>query len=102
VADIARFTAETFSERLGETFRVGLDDGGTLDFELATATPAPVQPGDTRGGRAPFTIVFLGPLEPVLPQRIYPLEHDSLGTFDLFIVPIGPAESRMQYEAVFS
>jgi hypothetical protein len=53
-------------------------------------------------GRLPFSIVFLGPLEPVLPQRIYRFEHEALGTFELFIVPIGPDESGMRYEAVFS
>jgi hypothetical protein len=37
----------------------------------------------------------------VLPQRIYSFEHGALGTFGLFIVPLGPEGSSMQYEAVF-
>jgi hypothetical protein len=95
------FDVTTFSQRLGQIFRVRLDDGSTIDLELVSATAAPTRPNEAPRGRAPFSIVFLGPLEPVLPQRIYRFEHDALGTFEIFIVPIGPAESRMQYEAVF-
>ncbi len=31
-------------------------------------------------------LYFLGPTEPVLPQRIYHLEHESLPRIDIFIV----------------
>jgi hypothetical protein len=54
------------------------------------------------GGRAPFSIVFRGPLDAVLPQCIYQLEHAAIGTFDLFLVPIGPDGEGMRYEAVFT
>jgi len=95
------FTVVTFEERLGETFRIGLDDGSALDVELVSATVAPTRPNEAPRVRAPFSIVLRGPLEPILPQRIYHFEHEALGSFDLFIVPIGPDESGMQYEAVF-
>jgi hypothetical protein len=95
---IENFDASTFSGRDGETFRVFRDDGSALDLELVSITPGP----DAGGGRAPFSIVFRGSLEPVLPQRIYRFEHDELGSFELFIVPIGPDAAGMQYEAVFS
>jgi len=97
---IEDFTPSTFSELVGEPFRLLLDDGSALDLELVSVTPAPTHPRETRE-RAPFSIVFRGPTEPVLPQRTYQLENDSLGAFELFIVPIGPDESGMQYEAVF-
>jgi hypothetical protein len=60
-----------------------------------------VRPGDAPRARTPFSILFRGPLEPVLPQATYPLENDAVGTFELFIVPVGPDEGEMQYEAVF-
>ena len=94
------FTVETFAERVGELFRVTLEDGSTLELELASATAAPTRPNEAPR-RAPFSIVFHGPQELVLPQRIYRFEHDELGPFELFIVPIGPEGSAMQYEAVF-
>jgi len=94
------FTLSTFSELAGAPFRLHLDDGSTLDLELVSVTPTPTHPGETRE-RAPFSIFFRGPTEPVLPQRTYQFENDSLGAFELFVVPIGPDDSGMQYEAVF-
>jgi hypothetical protein len=52
--------------------------------------------------RAPFSIVFRGPATPILPQRIYRLEHPAIGSFDLFLVPIGPDERGLRYEAIFT
>jgi hypothetical protein len=50
----------------------------------------------------PFTLTFVGPLQPVLPQRIYHMEHAAVGEFALFLVPVGPSAQGMQYEAVFT
>jgi hypothetical protein len=55
-----------------------------------------------RNDRTPFSLVFRGPLQPLLAQRIYRVEHDSMGTFELFLVPIGPDGVGMCYEAVFT
>ncbi len=76
------------------------------ELELAEVNgPAEVTSGALR---APFSVVFRGPLTPVLPQAIYPLTHDQLGPLDLFLVPVGPeaaaapqGPSMMRYEAVF-
>jgi hypothetical protein len=35
-------------------------------------------------------------------QQIVPLEHDTMGRLDIFLVSIGPDEQGMQYEAIFS
>ena len=99
---IEHFDASTFSERVGEPFRLLCDDGSTLSLGLVSATPSSGLSSDARRQRVPFSVVFRGPLEPVLPQRIYRFEHDEFGSFELFIVPIGPDEAGMQYEAVFS
>jgi len=49
-----------------------------------------------------FAILFHGPATPGLPQRTYRFEHDVLGTFDLFIVPVGSDKNGFHYEAVFN
>jgi len=49
-----------------------------------------------------FSILFRGPLETPLPQRIYQLEHAQLGMVELFIVPVGMNEQGYEYEAVFN
>ena len=88
---VETFTAQTFSPHVHSTFRI--IDGPEVQLdevrELGEAT------GD---GRAPFSIVFSGPQEPTLPQQTYQVEHDQLGAFDVFFVPLGAG----RYEAVFS
>ena len=92
-------TLASFAVRVGETFRV--DDGARmLELKLvdvSSGSSSTVAPGR----RVPFSVVFLGPAEPVLPQRIYRFDNDTLGSFEIFIVPLGPADDRMRYEAVF-
>jgi hypothetical protein len=97
------FMIDTFSRRIGERFRIRAPGPAVIEVELADATAASAAGSPRVGGdkRLPFSVVFRGPLEPILMQRIYRFEHDALGAFDLFIVPIGPDESGMRYEAVF-
>ena len=105
---LQHFTVATFAEHLGETFRVYLDAGDAthcLEIALIEATDLSArgrQQAPDSGQRAPFSIVFRGPATPILPQRIYRVEQPAIGTFDLFLVPIGPDEGGMQYEAVFT
>jgi hypothetical protein len=49
-----------------------------------------------------FSIFFRGPHGMLLEQKIYTFEHDKMGTFDMFIVPIGVDEDGYTYEAVFN
>jgi len=93
-------TIESFRPHVGSPFRIVVTETLTLDATLAEAQElAQQRPG---AARAPFKLLFHAPLRPILPQRIYRLEHDALGVLDLFIVPIGPAGDRMQYEAIFT
>ena len=97
--DLESFTAETFAPHLGAVFRVLVDDGSELVTELVS-----VEPYEERGAgrRMAFSLVFLGPSEPLLPQRIYRFRHEELGAFDIFIVPIERDEAGVRYEAVFA
>jgi hypothetical protein len=49
-----------------------------------------------------FSLRFRGDRNQVFPQRIYPMKHDSIGSFDLFLVPIGRDDTGTFYEAVFN
>jgi len=49
-----------------------------------------------------FSLRFRGDRTQVFPQCIYPMKHDAIGDFDLFLVPIGRDESGTFYEAVFN
>jgi hypothetical protein len=90
------FRVGTFSGHLGNSFRVYPDDSSTLDLELVSATEL----GD--GSGRPFSIVFRGPRDALLPQRTCRMEHEEIGAFDIFLVPIGPVEDGLLYEAIFN
>jgi hypothetical protein len=93
-----------FMPHAGTVFTIRFTDG-ILELTLGS-----VEPQGTRGPRPdvpelrtePFSITFLGPLALVLPQRIWALEHPSLGALEIFLVPLGPRDGRMRYEAVFN
>jgi len=89
-------TADDFMAVKGEQFRVAT---ARLDLGLAEVTR--FSGGVPGSARASFSVVFHGPLQPVLPQAIYRLENEQLGALELFIVPIGPEQDAMRYEAVF-
>ena len=90
----------SFAGRVGELFRIAIDDATMLTTRLIEVTPAGT-PARAHG-RTPFSLVFRSPPGAPLPQRIYRLDHDELGALDLFLVPIGPDDDGMLYEAVFS
>ena len=97
--DLRSFTIETFAPLVGEAFRIRPDDASSLEANLISAEPHGGRAGDSR---TPFSIVFRGPSQPVLAQMTYRMEHAALGSFELFIVPIGPDETGMRYEAIFA
>jgi len=49
-----------------------------------------------------FSLFFRGPLAAQCNQGIHALHHEKLGSFDLFLVPIGPDAQGMRYQAVFN
>lgn len=89
-----------FDPLLQQQFDVVFVDG-RLPLKLVEVKPLG---GETvpDAKRKPFSLTFLGPMKPQMPQRIYPLEHTALGRLEIFLVPIGPAQGGMQYEAVFA
>jgi len=90
-------TAEDFRPHLSTAFRL-MDE--SVECELIEVT---AQEGSAlAGSRVAFSVVFRGPPQPVLEQRIRRLEHDRLGVLELFLVPIGLDDTGMLYEAVFT
>src|SRR5256885_1499271 len=80
---------------LEEGFELVADEETRFEVELTQVTESE-PPGAAR--RSQFAVVFSGPADPTLPQRIYGLEHPKLGSFSLFLVPIAAG----RYEAVFT
>ncbi len=99
-------TAETFTGSIGDTFNLILEGAPPVELQLISVTDrsafASGKISREQGMRMPFSIVFRGPLKLHLPQHIYHIEHARLEPMDIFIVPIGPDQEGMLYEAVFS
>jgi hypothetical protein len=98
------FTHATFAPLLGQTFHCRVSPAAGVDMHLIAAhllTPDTTSQEQAQR-RLPFSLLFRGPRGIVLPQRIYTLSHTTLGTFGLFLVPIGPDAEGMRYEAIFT
>ena len=93
-------TAFSFSEHLGTSFRISFGGEAPLEAVLFEVKPHEEHDGPRK---QPFSVYFrTSSSGPVLPQRIYQEEDDQVGTMDIFLVPIGPDEKGMRYEAVFN
>ncbi len=97
---IEKLTHEDFAKGLHEQFVIHHDEG-TIQAELIDCRKL-ASPGAPASQREPFAVIFRGPREPVLVQRIYRIEGPSLGPLEIFIVPVGPDAEGMRYEAIFS
>lgn len=99
------FTIATFSEQRGTTFRLSLASGETLDATLLQVTPLSAKgPSgeELPRKRTPFSLIFRIPAPDRFEQKIYRMEHPEIGTFDLFLVPIGRDAEGFQCEAIFT
>jgi hypothetical protein len=99
---IDRFTCELLREHLGSTFHLDLGEGAGIDLVLAeVADLSDREWKRSAGARRPFSLHFRGPRGQPVPQRTYPFQHAALGSFDLFIVPVGSDAEGIKYEAAF-
>jgi hypothetical protein len=95
--DLENLTAQDFSDRRQDNFVVS-GPAGALDLVLIEVEEF----GPSASGRNAFSLRFLGPLRPILPQAIYRLENAATGPLDIFLVPLGPKDGGMRYEAIFT
>lgn len=96
----AKLTEREFSQHVGTKFRVALDEK-QIDLELVYVKGYPSTENERREMER-FSAFFAGPANMFLQQHIYRLQHDRMGEFDIFLVPIGQNEEGFQYEAVFN
>lgn len=108
MADLKELRLATFEPHIREEFVIQLVDENqsTTDFplQLVSAQPLGVKERDEAAhGRESFSLVFENERKDVyLNQGIYSVQNESLGTLELFLVPMGPTETGMQYEVIFT
>jgi len=102
VKELDRLTKEDFDPYVGDVFE--LDRGGAATLSLELVAVESLSSGVTKGApRTPFSLTFRSPGERRhVEQHIFTVLHVELGTMDVFLVPIGPDEVGMRYEAVFT
>lgn len=91
---------QTFAPLLGQRFDLRYADEQSLAAELIEARS--LGAAWVEGGRAPFSLLFRGPVAPALPQQIFRLTHPALPELDVFLVPIEARADGVRYEAVFN
>lgn len=90
-----------FLPYLHSPFVVRLEGIEPIALELVEVVELPYPHAPEQ--RGPFSLTFLGPVsQQYLLQSTYRLEHAQMGALDIFIVPLGLKEGRMQYQAVFN
>ena len=97
----ASLTEKEFSQHLNTKYRVDLEPARQVELELVEVKGYPSKANE-QGGMERFSAYFTGPGEFFLPQSTYSLEHDRMGKFEIFLVPIARDESGVRYEAVFN
>jgi hypothetical protein len=99
-------TLDVFQPRIGETFRIHARPESEIEAELIEARAlggGPSRgPSETPRRRTPFSLSFRTRLTAPLPQSIYEVVHDEMGSYEIFLVPIGPDGVGMVYEAIFT
>ena len=96
---LEKLTIAEFQPRVGETFAATAGDGRKLSLKLAAVDELQGRPD---ADRVPFSLKFQDEAQDHVPQQTVAVEHPEMGSFDLFVVPLGPVPEGMRYEAVFT
>lgn len=91
-----QLNAKVFAGQLHTQFRLLPEGAAPLPLELIE-----VKESDPSPKVELFSLHFRGPAEPRMVQHIYSLEHDKLGTFDIFLTAVSADAQGVVYEAVF-
>ena len=95
MVDISTFHSSTFSGQLNTYFTVQ-GNASPMTLQLVEVvekkTPASVES---------FSLHFQGPAALLLPQQIHTLQHEKLGTFQIFLTAVEGNQQSITYEAVF-
>jgi hypothetical protein len=95
--DLATLRIDDFAPHLDAVFDLQLP-AGAMPLKLVKANPA----GESGRAGGAFSLLFTAPSGAWLPQAIYPVQHPTLGTMEIFLVPVGPESGGNGYQAIFT
>ena len=103
---LEQLSAGRFEELVQTKFQVLLEPGLAISLELTSVTTSCPRGQERVSSGSPilegFSLLFNGPADQPLGQGTYRFAHERLGSFALFIVPVGADRQARQYEAVFN
>jgi hypothetical protein len=90
-------TAQLFLQHLNTSFEARSADGTRARLVLAEVVEGPVTKNVEQ-----FSLIFHAPAGAAVRDGIHAVQHQALGDFDLFIVPVGASTPRRTvYQACF-
>jgi len=90
-------TRDDFEANLNSAFVIHVSDQLAVEAKLASVTEL------KRSERLEsFSLLFVAPRDAPNAQNLYRVDNQVLGSFDLFLVPVGMTDEGLQYEAVFN
>ena len=95
----APLTEKEFSKHVNTKFRVAIEP--PLELELTEVKGYSSREHEELGMER-FSAFFSGPGDRFLGQSTYSFEHDQMGAFALFLVPVKQDQDGFRYEAVFN
>ena len=100
------FRKSTFTPYLKSRFGVRLRNSKVMQVGLvrvADVGPVNGRNEDAAVGKESFSIRFSAPTySKPIPQDTYTITHGALGTFQLFLVPMGKDSKGLYYEAIIN
>lgn len=101
--DPATLEHAQFAPLVGSKFQLRHGDNGVAELDLIEAKALGRGRAHPGAKREPFSLLFRAASPRFyLPQSMYPLHHASLGSLELFLVPLGPDATGMRFEAILA
>ncbi|HEY0426274.1 MAG TPA: hypothetical protein VGC76_00580 [Pyrinomonadaceae bacterium] len=88
---------DDFASHLNTKFRVFFDGEQATEVDLIEVTKLRQKPRYEA-----FAVIFLAPNSTPPLQKLCKVEHDALGTMELFLVSVAQSEKGLSFEAVFN
>jgi hypothetical protein len=104
VTGVDELSRMAFTGAVGTDFdvRIGALQTSTLRLQSVSDLALPVGAPAPAPGKEGFSLLFTGPSKSAFPQGTYTIDHSKLGSFALFVVPVGPRGAATSYEAVIN
>lgn len=91
---------EIFSRYLNTSFSFSHKNVERVGVKLIEVND--LTPKATPAGKECFGVVFIGPRNRPLKQETYSVKHESLGSFEMLVVPLSHRKEGVYYEAIFN